>query len=325
LYKFPIKGVLEKTSYKWTQNCQTARSAAVGWFKALTRPRTPWKGTPLMVSHKRQQIPPPTRCNATARSTGERCAKPAVPGATVCSMHGAGAPQVAQRAELNQLVAVVAAATQSDEPPPSPDQVLLATVELCRRILANAPAEGGPTFELAERTARVAGLAISTGAADRLAAVYRGNLNLDVKLVTEALSAAVDGLDPELQDTLLARAAAALAGAELPPLPVVVAESTELVTEDGRVWTYPRRDTDALASRDAETPSQPPDPPDNGTYVGPAEDAPQDDLRDEAGTPADSAPEDANVVEIKRPYNPNPYGGAMGVGRSIWGKSLLDD
>lgn len=44
------------------------------------------------------------RCTGTAKATGQTCRKPAVRGATVCEMHGAGAPQVrrnaAVRAEL---------------------------------------------------------------------------------------------------------------------------------------------------------------------------------------------------------------------------------
>lgn len=34
------------------------------------------------------------RCTATAKSTGERCGRAALPGAKVCRFHGAGAPQV---------------------------------------------------------------------------------------------------------------------------------------------------------------------------------------------------------------------------------------
>jgi hypothetical protein len=34
------------------------------------------------------------QCKATAKSTGNRCTQPAVPGAAVCRFHGGGAPQV---------------------------------------------------------------------------------------------------------------------------------------------------------------------------------------------------------------------------------------
>lgn len=46
------------------------------------------------------------RCKATAKSTGNRCRKPAILGATVCLTHGGGAPQVrlAARARLAALV-----------------------------------------------------------------------------------------------------------------------------------------------------------------------------------------------------------------------------
>ncbi|MFI7628421.1 hypothetical protein [Microbispora rosea] len=38
------------------------------------------------------------RCTGTAKSTGERCKKPPLPGATVCKTHGGGAPQVIRKA-----------------------------------------------------------------------------------------------------------------------------------------------------------------------------------------------------------------------------------
>lgn len=40
-----------------------------------------------------------TRCTATAKSTGERCKKDAVPGAEVCHLHGGNAPQVREKAQ----------------------------------------------------------------------------------------------------------------------------------------------------------------------------------------------------------------------------------
>jgi hypothetical protein len=39
------------------------------------------------------------RCTATAKRTGKRCARACLPGAEVCAMHGAAAPQVAAAAE----------------------------------------------------------------------------------------------------------------------------------------------------------------------------------------------------------------------------------
>lgn len=43
------------------------------------------------------------QCKATARSTGNRCGRPAVPGATVCRYHGGAAPQVQRKAKLRLL------------------------------------------------------------------------------------------------------------------------------------------------------------------------------------------------------------------------------
>lgn len=39
------------------------------------------------------------RCTATAKSTGERCRQPAVPGAEVCRYHGGSASQVQAKAQ----------------------------------------------------------------------------------------------------------------------------------------------------------------------------------------------------------------------------------
>lgn len=40
-----------------------------------------------------------SRCTATAKSTGERCQRPAIKGGTVCYQHGGAAPQVANKAQ----------------------------------------------------------------------------------------------------------------------------------------------------------------------------------------------------------------------------------
>jgi hypothetical protein len=39
------------------------------------------------------------QCTATAKSTGERCKRPAIKGGTVCYQHGGAAPQVQQKAQ----------------------------------------------------------------------------------------------------------------------------------------------------------------------------------------------------------------------------------
>lgn len=38
------------------------------------------------------------RCTAKAKSTGERCRQPAIPGGTVCRFHGGACPQVQRKA-----------------------------------------------------------------------------------------------------------------------------------------------------------------------------------------------------------------------------------
>jgi hypothetical protein len=41
----------------------------------------------------------PDRCTATAKSTGERCKQPAIPGGDVCRFHGGSAEQVQDKAQ----------------------------------------------------------------------------------------------------------------------------------------------------------------------------------------------------------------------------------
>lgn len=44
-------------------------------------------------------IPDERRCRGTHKKRGDRCKRPAIPGGTVCTMHGGGAPQVRAAAE----------------------------------------------------------------------------------------------------------------------------------------------------------------------------------------------------------------------------------
>lgn len=55
------------------------------------------------------------RCTATAKSTGERCQRPAIKGGTVCYQHGGGAPQVQKKAQerLDRMADEVTADMQS--------------------------------------------------------------------------------------------------------------------------------------------------------------------------------------------------------------------
>lgn len=62
---------------------------------------------------KRKPAPPDeARCAAVNKETGERCRQRHIPGATVCALHGGGAPQVRAKAEARateeQLVALAA-------------------------------------------------------------------------------------------------------------------------------------------------------------------------------------------------------------------------
>lgn len=45
------------------------------------------------------------RCTATSKGSGARCKRSAIPGGTVCAMHGGSAPQVRAKAQERQLEA----------------------------------------------------------------------------------------------------------------------------------------------------------------------------------------------------------------------------
>jgi hypothetical protein len=47
--------------------------------------------------------PPPARCTATAKGTGQRCRRAPIVGGTVCVKHGGGAPQVQKAARQRIL------------------------------------------------------------------------------------------------------------------------------------------------------------------------------------------------------------------------------
>ena len=55
------------------------------------------------------------QCTATAKSTGERCQRPAIKGGSVCYQHGGAAPQVQEKAQerLDQMADSTTATVQS--------------------------------------------------------------------------------------------------------------------------------------------------------------------------------------------------------------------
>jgi hypothetical protein len=58
----------------------------------------------------------PDRCTATARSTGDRCKNPAIPGSNVCRIHGGSADQVEKKAQerLDEMADSVTAELQDE-------------------------------------------------------------------------------------------------------------------------------------------------------------------------------------------------------------------
>src|SRR5215212_1739096 len=71
------------------------------------------------------------RCHARTRS-GERCRRPATPGAAVCVMHGSATPRVAARTRERLLRALAAyyLAAMGEGPAPDPE-----TARLARAVL----------------------------------------------------------------------------------------------------------------------------------------------------------------------------------------------
>lgn len=75
------------------------------------------------------------RCTATAKSTGERCGRPAIKGAKVCRWHGAGSPKVKAAAQRRQAQSTMQARAERilrrrlgmhlDAESPDPAQILL--------------------------------------------------------------------------------------------------------------------------------------------------------------------------------------------------------
>lgn len=60
-------------------------------------------------------IPDDRRCTATAKSTGDRCKQPAIPGGDVCRFHGGEADQVERKAQerLDEMADAVTADLQT--------------------------------------------------------------------------------------------------------------------------------------------------------------------------------------------------------------------
>lgn len=67
---------------------------------------------PLERVDPMEQVWEPKKCSATSKRSGKRCEKWAIPGGTVCPMHGGKAPQVKAKAE-GRLAALVPPAIQA--------------------------------------------------------------------------------------------------------------------------------------------------------------------------------------------------------------------
>ncbi len=87
------------------------------------------------------------RCRAKAKGTGKQCKRAAINGGTVCSMHGAGAPQVKRKAALRvtQRKAELLVDRLGEMRDISPEQAILeciteaaGNVQMYRRLVAEA-------------------------------------------------------------------------------------------------------------------------------------------------------------------------------------------
>jgi hypothetical protein len=119
-----------------------------------------------MSSQGRRQNPPPVRCSATARRTGERCERWAVPGRLHCKLHGAHAGRAGKAAAMERAGATLTLAEMMASNPGRPVwEVILdsiRTVDVLAQAAAQDVAAGKVTT--AEGIERVAGLARSAHA-----------------------------------------------------------------------------------------------------------------------------------------------------------------
>lgn len=94
---------------------------------------------------------PAMQCAATIKATGQRCRRWATPGTTVCTSHGAAAPQVQKKAAARVTAATVQAASGLfpqllDEPGRQPWEIILdgihVTDAVARDLLEQVRAAG---------------------------------------------------------------------------------------------------------------------------------------------------------------------------------------
>lgn len=133
------------------------------------------------------------RCTATSKQTGKRCGRIAHPGASVCTHHGAGAPQVQAKAKERLLAMVDPALDGLMRALRSDDHK--AIVAAARAVLDRA---GFPsTSRLEHEQIEQAERAITEGQSRSIARVVRATLNLlglagDHPAVREAFRAALE-------------------------------------------------------------------------------------------------------------------------------------
>lgn len=148
---------------------------------------------------------PSVRCSVTAKSTGEPCQLYAIPGSTVCHMHGAGAPQVKVAARARALLADVA----SRDPRPIGDAILDAinTADvvhryLKERLIGGEDMSAGDLDMLMSTAERVVSMG-KAAAITKLVELKVGQIHEDAKRISLALGAVmhiltdhIDGLEP---------------------------------------------------------------------------------------------------------------------------------
>jgi hypothetical protein len=170
---------------------------------------------------------PPMRCTATSKYTGEQCKKWAVPGTTVCHMHGVtsnGARKAEERVTLAQLL---------EGDPRHPWQVVLDATHTLDAIMRDHRAEvlAGETVTVdqldrmigyTQAAHHMATVAINTKAAEKMTVAVTQHLELQGRLVGLAIDAVVSGLTAsldtasgeQLHDWALAQAHNALVAAQ---------------------------------------------------------------------------------------------------------------
>jgi hypothetical protein len=175
---------------------------------------------------------PSLQCTAIAKHTGERCRRRSVVGTTVCSKHGAAAPQVRRKAHVRTTFSQL---VQHGERRPVGDIMRegihvfdLAVLDVLDEIAATGewkptPEQYARLLDLVRQRHQLAKELVSTGVEVQIAEQLTRNIEAEAKLITDAVIAAVNALNLNVDDRLYALGVAmsSMTGSPMPERPLV--------------------------------------------------------------------------------------------------------